>query len=81
MLGGSDGGGRLWGSDEVNVENWKALTRLVGHVAGMRLSHPFSHLAFSINAVFQMLWIWLGQGTIPCWHPSALTVPSGFGMA
>lgn len=41
MLGGSDGGGRLWGSDEVNVENWKALTRLVGHVAGMRLSHPF----------------------------------------
>lgn len=31
---GRDGGGRLWGSDEVNVENWKPLTRLVGHQAG-----------------------------------------------
>ncbi|ORY28137.1 putative transcription corepressor [Naematelia encephala] len=28
-----EGGGRVFGSDEVNVENWKALTRLVGHTA------------------------------------------------
>lgn len=27
------GGGRVFGSEEVNVENWKALRRLVGHVA------------------------------------------------
>ncbi|KLT43237.1 WD40 repeat-like protein [Cutaneotrichosporon oleaginosum] len=27
------GGGRVFGSEEVNVENWKALRRLVGHIA------------------------------------------------
>ncbi|KAL1412113.1 HIR complex subunit [Vanrija albida] len=27
------GGGRVFGSEEFNVENWKALRRLVGHVA------------------------------------------------
>ena len=28
------GGGGVFGSSEVNVENWKPLTRLVGHTAG-----------------------------------------------
>ena len=32
--GYSGGGGRIFGSDEVNIESWKALTRLVGHDAG-----------------------------------------------
>ncbi|OCF32185.1 protein HIR1 [Kwoniella heveanensis BCC8398] len=35
MIWGIDpaGGGRLWGSEEENYENWKALTRLAGHAA------------------------------------------------
>lgn len=32
------GGGKVWGSDDVNVENWKPLKRLVGHESGK--SHP-----------------------------------------
>jgi hypothetical protein len=34
LMGVRNGGGKNWGSDEVNIENWKALRRLVGHVAG-----------------------------------------------
>lgn len=26
--------GKVWGSDEVNVEGWKALKRLPGHESG-----------------------------------------------
>ena len=26
--------GKVWGSDEVNVEGWKPLKRLVGHESG-----------------------------------------------
>ena len=43
MLNDSDGGGRVFGSDEVNVENWKALTRLVGHTAGEIFSRYSLH--------------------------------------
>ena len=28
-----DGGGRVFGSTEVNIENWKPLVRLVGHTS------------------------------------------------
>ena len=31
----SAGAGRVWGSDEVNIEGWKALKRLPGHESGM----------------------------------------------
>ena len=31
----STGAGRVWGSDEVNVEGWKPLKRLPGHESGM----------------------------------------------
>ena len=31
----SSGAGRVWGSDEVNIEGWKALKRLPGHESGM----------------------------------------------
>jgi hypothetical protein len=30
----SSGGGKVWGSDEVNVEGWKPLKRLTGHESG-----------------------------------------------
>lgn len=30
----SHGGGKVWGSDDVNVEAWKPLKRLVGHESG-----------------------------------------------
>lgn len=33
------GGGKVWGSDDVNVENWKALKRLVGHESGETCPH------------------------------------------
>ena len=29
--------GKVWGSDEVNVEGWKPLKRLVGHESGESL--------------------------------------------
>lgn len=35
--------GKLWGSDEVNVEGWKPLKRLPGHESG-RDSQQFSNL-------------------------------------
>lgn len=28
------GGGKVWGTDEVNIEGWKALRRLTGHQSG-----------------------------------------------
>ncbi|WWD19490.1 hypothetical protein CI109_103951 [Kwoniella shandongensis] len=79
-----DGGGRLWGSDEVNVENWKALTRLVGHVADvvdLAWSRDDSMLA-SVG-LDSKVWIWDGysferlrkldlhQGFVKgvCWDP------------
>lgn len=34
-LTGREGGGRVFGSNEVNVESWRPLKRLVGHTAGM----------------------------------------------
>lgn len=30
-----NGGGKVWGSDDVNVEGWKALKRLPGHDSGL----------------------------------------------
>lgn len=30
----SGAGGKVWGSTETNVENWKAVRRLVGHDSG-----------------------------------------------
>jgi len=30
-----NGGGKVWGSDDVNVEGWKALKRLAGHDSGL----------------------------------------------
>ncbi|KAK8853078.1 hypothetical protein IAR55_003779 [Kwoniella newhampshirensis] len=79
-----DGGGRIWGSDEVNVENWKALTRLVGHVADvvdLAWSRDDSMLA-SVG-LDSKVWIWDGysferlrkldlhQGFVKgvCWDP------------
>ena len=32
--------GRVWGSDEVNVEGWKPLKRLPGHDSGMLVRLP-----------------------------------------
>jgi protein HIRA/HIR1 len=29
-----NGGGKVWGSEDVNVEGWKALRRLTGHESG-----------------------------------------------
>ena len=31
--------GKVWGSDEVNVEGWKPLKRLPGHESGSFYSH------------------------------------------
>ncbi|KAK4689347.1 protein HIRA/HIR1, partial [Tremellales sp. Uapishka_1] len=79
-----NGGGRLWGSDEVNVENWKALRRLVGHVADVvdiAWSRDDSMLA-SVG-LDSTVWIWDGftfdrlrkldmhQGFVKgvCWDP------------
>ncbi|WVR07812.1 hypothetical protein IAU60_004855 [Kwoniella sp. DSM 27419] len=77
-------GGRLWGSEEVNHENWKALTRLVGHVADvvdLAWSRDDSMLA-SVG-LDSKVWIWDGhtferlrkldlhQGFVKgvCWDP------------
>ncbi|WWC91557.1 uncharacterized protein L201_006503 [Kwoniella dendrophila CBS 6074] len=86
MIWGIDpeGAGRLWGSEEVNHENWKALTRLVGHVADvvdLAWSRDDSMLA-SVG-LDSKVWIWDGatferlrkldlhQGFVKgvCWDP------------
>ena len=42
------GAGRVWGSDEVNVEGWKPLKRLPGHESGTSpLNNLRSRLIFS----------------------------------
>lgn len=35
FLGGRSAKGKVWGSDEVNVEGWRPLKRLPGHESGM----------------------------------------------
>ncbi|OCF74130.1 protein HIR1 [Kwoniella mangroviensis CBS 8886] len=86
MIWGIDpeGAERLWGSEEVNHENWKALTRLVGHVADvvdLAWSRDDSMLA-SVG-LDSKVWIWDGatferlrkldlhQGFVKgvCWDP------------
>nr|XP_019010171.1 uncharacterized protein I206_04639 [Kwoniella pini CBS 10737]OCF48952.1 hypothetical protein I206_04639 [Kwoniella pini CBS 10737] len=86
MIWGIDpeGAGRLWGSEEVNHENWKALTRLVGHrpdVVDLAWSRDDSMLA-SVG-LDSKVWIWDGntferlrkldlhQGFVKgvCWDP------------
>nr|XP_018260715.1 uncharacterized protein I303_06430 [Kwoniella dejecticola CBS 10117]OBR82873.1 hypothetical protein I303_06430 [Kwoniella dejecticola CBS 10117] len=86
MIWGIDpeGAGRLWGSEEVNHESWKALTRLVGHVADvvdLAWSRDDSMLA-SVG-LDSKVWIWDGntferlrkldlhQGFVKgvCWDP------------
>ncbi|ADV24167.1 protein HIR1 [Cryptococcus gattii E566] len=79
-----DGGGRLWGSDEVNVENWKALTRLVGHVADVvDLAWSRDDTMLASVGLDSTVWIWDGltferlrkldlhQGFVKgvCWDP------------
>ncbi|WVQ81686.1 hypothetical protein IAT38_003811 [Cryptococcus sp. DSM 104549] len=57
-----DGGGRLWGSDEVNVENWKALTRLVGHVADVvDLAWSRDDSLLASVGLDSAVWIWDGR--------------------
>ncbi|KGB77047.2 protein HIR1 [Cryptococcus deuterogattii R265] len=79
-----DGGRRLWGSDEVNVENWKALTRLVGHVADVvDLAWSRDDTMLASVGLDSTVWIWDGltferlrkldlhQGFVKgvCWDP------------
>ena len=46
----------MFGSDEVNVENWKALTRLVGHTAGTS-SRPCQWLCSRIHPdIIDLAW-------------------------
>ncbi|GAA5970462.1 hypothetical protein JCM21900_003136 [Sporobolomyces salmonicolor] len=55
-------GGKVWGSDTTNVENWKAVRRLVGHqsdVADVAWSSDDAYLA-SVGLDNQVL-IWSGQ--------------------
>lgn len=41
---GRNARGKVWGSDEVNVEGWKPLKRLPGHESGMwRSTFPNTH--------------------------------------
>lgn len=46
MLFLSTARGKVWGSDEVNIEGWKPLKRLPGHESGITLlifqSRPYS---------------------------------------
>lgn len=41
--------GKVWGSDEINVEGWKPLKRLQGHESGMyfRVNLRFTLLTFT----------------------------------
>nr|ODN94130.1 protein HIR1 [Cryptococcus depauperatus CBS 7841]ODO00483.1 protein HIR1 [Cryptococcus depauperatus CBS 7855] len=79
-----DGGGRLWGSDEVNVEDWKALTRLVGHMADVvDLAWSRDDAMLASVGLDSTIWIWDGltferlrkldlhQGFVKgvCWDP------------
>ncbi|KAK4701977.1 protein HIRA/HIR1, partial [Phenoliferia sp. Uapishka_3] len=55
-------GGKVWGSTETNVENWKAVRRLVGHdsdVSGVAWSSDDAYLA-SVGLDSTVL-IWSGQ--------------------
>ncbi|GAA5916278.1 hypothetical protein JCM5296_002639 [Sporobolomyces johnsonii] len=55
-------GGKVWGSDTTNIENWKAVRRLVGHqsdVADVAWSSDDGYLA-SVGLDNQVL-IWSGQ--------------------
>lgn len=46
----------MWGSDEVNVENWKALTRLVGHTSGqLPLPKNVCHVA-DMTDIIDVAW-------------------------
>ncbi|ORX40750.1 putative transcription corepressor [Kockovaella imperatae] len=57
-----DGGGRVFGSDEVNVENWKALTRLVGHTADIiDLAWSRDDSMMASVGLDKLVWIWDGQ--------------------
>ncbi|GAA6039502.1 hypothetical protein JCM8097_009584 [Rhodosporidiobolus ruineniae] len=56
------GGGKVWGSETTNIENWKATRRLVGHnsdVAGVDWSPDDSYLA-SVG-LDNVVLIWSGQ--------------------
>ncbi|ORY52826.1 WD40-repeat-containing domain protein [Leucosporidium creatinivorum] len=55
-------GGKVWGSTETNVENWKAVRRLVGHdsdVSGVAWSPDDAYLASS--GLDGVVLIWSGQ--------------------
>ena len=67
----------MWGSNIVNVENWKPLTRLVGHTSGQlsRPSLPESQLTVQISSMLP------GPGMTRCSPQSDLTTVSGYGMA
>ena len=56
---GRSGSGRQWGSDEVNVEGWKALKRLPGHesdVTGLAWSPGDRYLASTGLDSVVMIW-------------------------
>ncbi|KZV96855.1 WD40 repeat-like protein [Exidia glandulosa HHB12029] len=79
-----NGGGKVWGSDEVNVEGWKALKRLPGHSSDVvdLAWHPKDRYLASVG-LDNMVFIWCGvtlerlhrleghQGFVKgvCWDP------------
>ena len=50
--------GKVWGSDEVNVEGWRPLKRLPGHESGEYVSHTVHRM---FNRKRQMSRTWHGR--------------------
>jgi hypothetical protein len=70
--------GRVWGSDEVNVEGWKALKRLPGHSSGASALVTLNYSNANPNC--QMLRTLPGHQRIVTWHPLVLIRWSSFGV-